>query len=224
MRMDWQQGFFNVLKFIGMFIVYQIGTIPLQMAYLMPTNQIFVLIAFTMYLITTGFMLVLFIQMYSTQLHKDNPAHFGRSKPTKRITRFMVVIVILWILFLALQIWLNQSNLLPQSENQQTVMALAKAIPWWLALDAVVFAPIIEELLFRGLFFNWFFNSNDKKVRLLGVFFSGAVFGAVHDVSSLLGWLVYAVMGWLLALTYAYTKDIRYDIGLHVFNNLISLI
>lgn len=224
MKLDWQQLFFNILKFIGMFFVYQIGTIPLQMAYLMPTNQAFVLVAFVMYLITTGFMLVLFIQMYRTQLRKHNLAHFGRTKPTKRIVIFMIMIVILWILFLAMQIWMNQAKLLPTSQNQQTVIAFAKAIPWWMGLDAVVFAPIIEEILFRGFFFNWFFNSNDKRMQLIGVFLSGAIFGAVHDVSSLLGWLVYALMGWLLALTYAYTKDIRYNIGLHVFNNLISLI
>lgn len=224
MTINWKQIFLNILKFIGIFAIYQIGTIPLQMAYLMPSNQTFVLIAFVMYLITTVLMLVLFIQMYTAQLKTHNLAHFGRTKPTKRITIFMGIVVIVWILFIALQIYLNQRNALPQSANQQTVVEFSKAMPVWMALDAIVFAPIIEEILFRGFFFNWFFNSSDKRIQLLGVFFSGAVFGAVHDISSFLGWLVYAVMGWLLALTYAYTKDIRYNIGLHMFNNLISLI
>ncbi|GEL15332.1 CPBP family intramembrane glutamic endopeptidase [Pediococcus cellicola] len=224
MKVNWQQLFFNILKFIGMFFVYQISTLPLGLAYQLPNNPIFVSVAFVMYLITMGFMLVLFIQMYTTQLKTDNPAHFGRTKLTKKIGIFMGIILILWILFLALQIWLSRMSALPESENQETVMAFARAIPWWMGLDAVIFGPIIEELLFRGLFFNWFFNSEDKRIRLLGVFLSGAIFGAVHDVSSLLSWFVYALMGWLLAITYAYTKDIRYNIGLHMFNNIISLI
>lgn len=224
MTINWKQIFFNFLKFIGMFFIYQIGTIPLQMASELPNNHFFVLVAFVMYLITTAFMLVLFIQMYTTQLKTKNRGQFGRTKPTKKIVGFMIIIVVVWVLFIAFQIWLNRANALPQSENQQTVIAFAQAVPWWMALDAIVFAPIIEEILFRGFFFNWFFNSSDKKIQFIGVFLSGAVFGAVHDISSILGWLIYAMMGWLLAITYAYTKDIRYNIGLHMFNNLISMI
>ncbi|WP_412988897.1 CPBP family intramembrane glutamic endopeptidase [Pediococcus siamensis] len=224
MHIKWQQLFLNLLKFIGMFLIYEIGTIPLQLAYMLPNNVVFILIAFGMYLITMGFMLVLFIQIYRTQLSQHNPAHFGRQKLTNRLAVFMGVMVVLWLIFLALQIWISQHNLVPESANQKTVLAFVQAVPWWMGLDAVVFAPIIEELLFRGLFFNWFFNSADKRRQYLGVFISGAVFAAVHDMSNFWSWLIYAVMGWLLALTYAHTKDIRYNIGLHMFNNLISLI
>ena len=93
-------------------------------------------------------MLVLFIQMYRTQLRKAQFGSFGRTKPTKQLL-FMIMIVILWIFF-AMQIWMNQAKFALQ--NQQTVIAFAKAIPWWMGLDAVVFQPIIEEILFKDSF------------------------------------------------------------------------
>jgi membrane protease YdiL (CAAX protease family) len=86
-------------------------------------------------------------------------------------------------------------------------------------LSLVVIAPIVEELVFRGLLFG-------ALARRLGVLASAVVtallFGAVHGDLILFPTLV--AMGFVTALAYAGTGNLWVAIALHAMNNALGAI
>ncbi|WP_407639562.1 CPBP family intramembrane glutamic endopeptidase [Anaerosphaera aminiphila] len=47
-------------------------------------------------------------------------------------------------------------------------------------LNTYICAPIFEELIFRVIFFNYFFNKNDKLYNILAIVVSSIIFGLMH--------------------------------------------
>ena len=92
-------------------------------------------------------------------------------------------------------------------------------------IQSVILAPVLEELLFRGLVF----RSLRDKSKWLAIFASSFLFGFLHiysalfagDLSQLIYLLSYGGMGF--AFSYAYEK--RKTICLmHMINNLVAII
>ena len=111
------------------------------------------------------------------------------------------------------------------SENQKTIIAIAKHAPIMMFLSASILAPIVEEGIFRlGL----------KKVignKYLFILSSGLIFGFMHifptDLSlsvALTYSITYVTMGVYLAYVYEETDNIWIPIMIHVFNNLLSML
>ena len=43
------------------------------------------------------------------------------------------------------------------SENQNLIQTIVAAHPFLMSLTTVVFAPLLEEMIFRGIVFGWVF-------------------------------------------------------------------
>ena len=84
---------------------------------------------------------------------------------------------------------------------------------------AVIFAPIIEELLFRGIIFN---RINSKWNIWVAILISALIFGFIHF--NLLQGLNAFIIGLALAYVYAKTRSLWICIFTHSFNNLLSII
>ncbi|GAP02912.1 CAAX amino terminal protease family protein [Fructobacillus pseudoficulneus] len=88
------------------------------------------------------------------------------------------------------------------------------------SLVIVFLGPIMEEILFRGLFFRYF---NSLKFPWLVVALSALTFGFYHLSSyswvSLLDLPPYAIIGFALAYTYKKTGKLSSSIFIHVFHN-----
>ena len=103
---------------------------------------------------------------------------------------------------------------------------LVEQLPILLSLPlAIIYAPIVEESLFRGCIRR--FISNDKIFILI----SGIVFGLLHTVfaeSNLLNLVVlaipYGVMGSFLAYIYVKTNNMLCNITYHALNNAFAMI
>lgn len=83
-----------------------------------------------------------------------------------------------------------------------------------------VLAPIAEELLFRGLVYDWF---RQKMPIWAAVVFSSLLFGLGHYDS----WLVVVsafIMGLALALSYELSKSIWVPIFTHIFTNSAAIL
>jgi len=85
-------------------------------------------------------------------------------------------------------------------------------------------APILEEILFRGIFMNWFF----KNSPILSILISGVIFGYVHaPFGASTDWL-YALsnilLGIVLAGVYYRTKNIKANITVHFLNNFLAIL
>lgn len=79
----------------------------------------------------------------------------------------------------------------------------------------VILAPVIEELVFRGVLFNML---NRRLGVIASLIISGSFFGILHFAT----FFPAAIMGFVLGFIYHRTGDIRTSIKAHVFNNLVS--
>ncbi|MBC7555950.1 MAG: CPBP family intramembrane metalloprotease [Chryseobacterium sp.] len=87
-----------------------------------------------------------------------------------------------------------------------------------MVIMVAVFAPLLEEILFRGIILKAMLNKgiNPKKA----IFFSALIFGAVHGYPwQFLGAFL---LGLVLGLVYWKTKSLLMSILLHSFNNFIA--
>nr|WP_277399928.1 CPBP family intramembrane glutamic endopeptidase [Pseudoxanthomonas sp. LH2527] len=101
--------------------------------------------------------------------------------------------------------------------------------PVFLALFAVVLAPLYEELLFRRVLFGRLWEAGWP---VLGLILSSVVFALVHELPGLNGKpadstlfliLVYTGMGGIFAWVYRRTGTLWAPIAAHILNNAIAL-
>lgn len=111
------------------------------------------------------------------------------------------------------------------STNEQNVRTLIKYYPLYMSFSSVMYAPIVEELIFRKSIKN-LFNDN-----VLFVLMSGLIFGLIHVVGTgnegikeILMGIPYIIMGLDFAYIYAKTKNIFTTMTLHSIHNLTLLI
>ncbi|GAW98867.1 CPBP family intramembrane glutamic endopeptidase [Secundilactobacillus mixtipabuli] len=175
-------------------------------------------------LISIAVILVLYTWLYQRQLKRYNPRHFGHL-PFNR--QRIGQLLLLFLLMLVIQITWSQlivHHFLPMPSNQSAVNDSVKQLPFWNSAYGVAVAPVFEEYLFRGFFFNFFFSKKSRWSNILGLLVSGLLFGYLHTLAFSVTTLFYASLGWLLAGTYLYFKDIRYSMALHFMNNLWAII
>lgn len=79
----------------------------------------------------------------------------------------------------------------------------------------VILAPIVEELIFRGVLFNMLSKRHSIFFSLL---VSGLFFGILHFAT----FFPAAILGFVLGFIYHKTGNIRLSIAAHMFNNLVS--
>lgn len=108
-----------------------------------------------------------------------------------------------------------------QTQNNAAIIDLMAGSPialWMMAISAVFLTPIVEELVFRGVLTNLFFKREWLKVLL-----SGLVFGSLHSSSTLPSFLIYVMMGLILATVYRLSGKISAAIILHFIINLAAM-
>lgn len=112
------------------------------------------------------------------------------------------------------------------ASNEQAVQELFDISPIYIFFSAVIFAPVVEELVFRQGIRNIIPN------QLAFIIVSGLVFGGLHvingemqSVSELLYLIPYCTPGIVFAYILAKTDNIFVSMGLHFMHNglLIAL-
>lgn len=161
---------------------------------------------------------------YQRQLAKENNWHFNE-KPHWYLKKFKYV-AFGFILIIASQIILM--NLLggagASPKNQTELMKFLKHGQYLFQIMVVLIGPILEEIIFRGFFFNTFCRTENKLNTWLGIIISGFIFGFCHDPQLDKFILVYWAMGIILAWVYLKTRDLRYSMLVHILNNAMSLL
>ncbi|PAF36420.1 CPBP family intramembrane metalloprotease [Terribacillus saccharophilus] len=104
------------------------------------------------------------------------------------------------------------------SENTSSILDAVREVPAFV-LIVVVFAPILEEIIFRKILFGEIYKRTNFFVAVL---ISALVFGAVHG--DFLHLLQYFVMGVVFAALYVQTKRIIVPIITHGLMNLMVVI
>lgn len=150
------------------------------------------------------------------------PATFGL-----RRTRFWPAVGVVaagYVTYLVLSaIWVQAVHI--QNEKDEISKQLshhpAAATVAGMALFAVVVAPIVEEVFFRG----FVFPSLRAKIGVgWGAIGTGVLFGVVHAFGSPIGFLLpLALLGTILCLVYWRTGSLYPCIALHAINNCFAL-
>lgn len=108
--------------------------------------------------------------------------------------------------------------------NQSNLMDIFKSMPIYLFILACIYAPITEELLFRGTFRKIFNN------KWLYIILCGVTFGALHviddfqSVKELLYILVYSSLGIFLSSVYYKTNNLFTNIYFHFIQNTLAVL
>lgn len=110
--------------------------------------------------------------------------------------------------------WEGVSN-----STNQAAIENAHMNPFVLITITVIMAPIVEELVFRGLLMGRVFNPDS----IVGLLLSGLLFGLVHTPNSMGVWIIYGGMGLVLATVYRVSKKLEYSIMAHMINNSIAV-
>lgn len=115
------------------------------------------------------------------------------------------------------------------SFNQQVIDEARKINLPYVAFASVVFAPLVEEMVFRGSIYN-LLNRYLKKGTAM--FITSLLFGLLHVFDGALAnnyvevvfVFMYGALGYMLNYTYAKTDSIVCSVLLHMLNNALSLL
>ena len=137
------------------------------------------------------------------------------------LNKYIWLPALVWALAIVAQFFLPNDP----SVNQQTAEQLTHNQPLFAFFMIVVFAPLTEELTFRGMLARYVFPQQDNiKQTALFLLVSSLIFALVHFPGTPLQFLVYASLGLSMGLAYINKGGLAYSMGLHALNNLISFV
>lgn len=129
------------------------------------------------------------------------------------------------VMLLSLLLTILLAPALPSEQtNPIAEQPLSEMNAWmlfWIVLQAVVLAPLVEEVLFRGVLFQVLWQRTGRV--WLSAFASGFLFGVIHP-QFLGGILVVTVLGVILAMVYAHTRSLLPCMLIHALNNGMALL
>ena len=108
------------------------------------------------------------------------------------------------------------------SGNEETVREYIKLYPLYMTFSTVIYAPLVEELIFRKSIKNIVSN------KYVFIILSGVIFGALHisdfsNTNQILLGIPYIIMGLDFAYIYYKTNNIFTTMTFHILHNSILL-
>lgn len=148
--------------------------------------------------------------------------HFG-----KNCRVVFLALLIIYLCNILINLLLQHFHISNQNQNVLGGLA-AGGYLWLLILLAVVFAPVVEELVFRNIIFNRLYPKN----HLLAYLVSMVTFSLLHGAAALtsgklrdmLATLIYLPLAFFLCRLYETRKNIIFPIALHFVNNLLAVL
>ena len=109
------------------------------------------------------------------------------------------------------------------SSNQEAIISTLYKAPIYTCIMSIIFAPILEELVFR-LSFRKIFNSNILFIVTSGLFFGFMHVSSPNSIAEFLYIIPYSIPGVIFAYTLTKSKNIYVPIGLHFIHNTIMML
>ena len=137
------------------------------------------------------------------------------------LNKYIWLPALVWALAIVAQFFLPNDP----SVSQKMLEELTHNQPLFTFFMAVIFAPLTEELTFRGMLARYVFPQQDNiKQTALFLLVSTVLFALAHFPTSPQQFLVYSALGLSMGLAYINKGGLAYSIGLHALNNLISFV
>ena len=168
--------------------------------------------------------ILLFFVFYFTSRKKTGLVLADAKMPKWLIVPFAIIITLgmglvssLWLDFAYTQL-ANVPFVAQSVESFDSAWSTIGEDPYiWVCLSVVIFGPIAEELLFRGIIHN-----SIKKVcnPYVAIVLSGLMFGIWHG--EFVQTVYTTFFGIALAVVYEYSGSLWVPIGMHILNNFTS--
>lgn len=157
---------------------------------------------------------------YHGQLRMSNTWEMGQKKLGN-----IDLLVSLGGLVLILLVQLAGAALLGSqtSHNQAAIDKLMKNSSQQIYIMLCLLAPICEELIYRGFFFQVLQLKKGKTEKIIGVILSGLLFAFAHDPGFDVFYVYYFLMGSVLAGLYAATDNLTVSMTAHALNNILAV-
>ena len=137
------------------------------------------------------------------------------------LNKYIWLPALAWALAIVAQFFLPNDP----SVSQKMLEELTHNQPLFTFFMAVIFAPLTEELTFRGMLARYVFPQQDNiKQTALFLLVSTVLFALAHFPTSPQQFLVYSALGLSMGLAYINKGGLAYSMGLHALNNLISFV
>lgn len=114
----------------------------------------------------------------------------------------------------------------PMTSNDEALLAgdaLAVFPIYFLLFNLTIgiFAPILEELVFRGIFTHLLFS---PKAKWLPAVITSAIFSLMHGLDNIITFSMYFIIALTLFFAYQRRGTIKDSIWLHILNNSLAMI
>lgn len=173
-------------------------------------------------------LMILLILIYRKTLVNDIKDYFKNFKSYFSIAIKYWVIGLFIMLVSNLLISILFKNINPV-QNEENIQSILKVAPLYILFSCGIYAPIVEELIYRKSIKDIF---NNKWVFII---VSGLLFGLMHtatglltnqeyDFMQLIYTFPYAVMGCIFAYIYSKTDNIFVSVTAHLTHNLVTYI
>jgi hypothetical protein len=214
-KMENRKSFKALLIFISYFIYSSFQTIPLSLIGI--NYSTLSLSSKVIYILTYELLYIILLIFLYRKTFKDDILDY--IKNFKSYIKYLDYWAIAFFLMIISNIAITY--LLPSSvaTNQELINELFTKAPVYIIVSSVLYAPIIEEIIFRLSLRNIFKNN------LVFIIISGLVFGALHVVSSFERWsdliyiITYSIPGFIFAYSLVKSKNICVPMSLHLFHN-----
>lgn len=117
------------------------------------------------------------------------------------------------------------------ANNEEAVRNLLNLYPIYMIFSVSIYAPFVEEMIFRKSIYDSIFILKDNKItKYLYVFISGLVFSSLHIIgasSKLIDYVYiipYLALGSAFALLYYDSKNVFSSIVMHSMHNTVAVI
>lgn len=133
----------------------------------------------------------------------------------KMLPRFGVIMIVYFICNFSLMLFID---------NIPTNQAILNDLPIYItAILAIIIAPLIEELMFRG-FIKKFVQNNFLFIILSSLIFGGLHIAVADSLKQILFIIPYSILGFAFSLNYVKTRNIASNIFLHSAWNSIAIL
>ena len=211
--------FLEIIKnflLIGSYLVYSlIAIIPMLLFNLKTDNltpkQTNLLMVFAG---ITYMIIIIFI--YRKSLKKELKEFINKPMPfiERNLKYYLIGLTIMMFSNIFISIMINTV-----AQNEQIVQEELKKAPLYMIYSACIFAPFVEEILFRKTLREIF------PTNIVFIIMSGLLFGYIHTLANftnpteLLYIIPYGTVGGMFALMYTKEKNIFVPIAFHTFHN-----
>ena len=213
--------------FVGYILIYQIVAEKLSKMFFGVSQGIHPVMNFLLHLFTIVTMLMI--------IWKPLLRSWREFTKDKKLGQNIIIVFknmgLLYLTNIAINIFIDKVlGLSLSSENQVAVESALKSNIFVVGFMVVIFAPLVEEFVFRGVLYQYF---RSKQSFIVPVLISVLLFGLIHVLPEVLNsgnylefiyLLQYCPMAYFMIRSLEMTDSIFGSIGVHFLNNLIGFL